>query len=179
MNKIIHGNIRVEINKIADSSIDLIVSDPPYQEGFTDLFDIFKQKLKPNGQILWFAQPTELYDLPEKPMQLLIWKEPYSPKPIRKKYREFLDVIAWYAYGDYTFNKLLWNLMNSIFEDVIIRDKRIHKWEKPLSLFERLVMVHTNKGDTILDPFAGSGNLQKVASDLNREYIGIEIEKVV
>ena len=154
---------------------DLIICDPPYQEGFTKHFRDFKKLLKPNGQILWFVQPIELYDLPEKPKQILIWKEPYSPKPIRKKYREFLDIIAWYAYGDYTFNPLLWNLMNSVFEDVIIRDKRLHKWEKPETLMERLILVHTNKGDRIFDPFAGSGVVERLAQKLNRKYLGYEI----
>ncbi|NCN38784.1 MAG: hypothetical protein GW914_00195, partial [Candidatus Aenigmarchaeota archaeon] len=116
-----------ELKYIKNQSIDLIVSDPPYMEGFTKYFEDFKKKLKPNGQMLWFCQPTELYDLPEKPLQVLIWKEPYSPKPIRKKYREFFDIIAWYAYSDYTFNKLLWNLMNSVYEDVIIGYERKHK----------------------------------------------------
>ncbi len=109
-----------------EKTFDLIVSDPPYNEGYTEKFEAIKQTLKPNGQIIWFCQPTELYDLPEKPTQILIWREPYSPKPIRKKYREFFDVMAWYAYGEYTFNPLLWNLMNSVFDDVVIDYKRKH-----------------------------------------------------
>src|SRR3990167_204318 len=157
MNKIITGDIRNNLYKIKDGSCDLIFVDPPYLEGFTSMFDDFKKKLKPNGQIIWFLQPIELYELPNKPHQILIWKEPYSPKPIRKKYREFLDIIAWYAYGEYTFNKLLWNLMGSVFNDVVVAEKRLHKWEKPRSLMEKLILIHTKEGDTILDPFAGSG----------------------
>ena len=65
--------------------------------------------------------------------------------------------------------------MNSVFEDVVIRDKRIHKWEKPITLLERLVLVHTNKGDLVFDPFSGSGNLGKVCERLSRNYIGIDL----
>ena len=174
--QIIYADVIKELPKIQDRSIDLIIADPPYQEEYTKYFEDFKKKLKPNGQILWFCQPTELYDLPEKPKQILIWKEPYSPKPIKKKYREFLDIIAWYAYGDYTFNKLLWNLMNSIFEDVIIGYERKHKWEKPKTLIERLILVHTNPNDVIFDPFAGGGTIKDVAEKLGRKYIGYEVE---
>ena len=174
--QIILADVIKELPKIKDKSIDLIIVDPPYQEGFTKYFNNFKEKLKPNGQMLWFCQPTELYDLPEKPLQVLIWKEPYSPKPIRKKYREFLDIIAWYAYENYTFNKLLWNLMNSVFEDVVIGYQRKHKWEKPETLMERLILVHTNKDDIIFDPFAGSGIIGKIAEKLGRKYIGYEVE---
>jgi DNA modification methylase len=166
-----------ELPKIKNNSIDLMIIDPPYKKDFPKYFYDFKSKLKLNGQILWFCQPIELYDLPEKPLQILIWKEPYSPKPIRKKYREFFDIIAWYAYGEYTFNKLLWNLMNSIFEDVVIGNERLHKWQKPKTLIERLILTHSNEGDLILDPFAGSGIIKQVAGELKREYMGYEIER--
>ena len=175
LNKIYCGDCLSILPSFPPNSVDLIIVDPPYMAGFTKYFEDFKKKLKPNGQILWFCQPTELYDLPEKPLQVLIWKEPYSPKPIRKKYREFFDIIAWYAYGDYTFNKLLWNLMNSVFEDVVIGYSRTHKWQKPDTLIERLLLVHTNKSDTIFDPFAGSGCIKKIAEKLERKYIGCEI----
>ena len=165
----------MEILPKMKEKFDLIISDPPYQSGFTDSFELIKSKLNTNGQILWFVQPTELYDLPERPKQILVWKEPYSPKPIRKKYREFLDLIAWYAYGDYVFNKLLWNLMNSVFEDVVIRDKRIHKWEKPITLMERLVLVHANPKQKVLEPFMGSDNLADVCLTHNRYFTGIHL----
>ena len=175
--EIIKIDVIKELPRIPDRSFDLIIVDPPYMQGFTKYFNDFRQKLKPNGQILWFCQPIELYDLPEKPHQILIWKEPYSPKPIRKKYREFFDIIAWYAYGNYTFNPLLWNLMNSIFEDVVIGYERKHKWQKPKTLIERLILVHTNKGDKVFDPFAGSGVVKEVCEETERRYVGYEIKK--
>ena len=175
--KIINKDVIKALPEIQDNSIDLIILDPPYMKGFTKYFFDFKKKLKSNGQMLWFVQPIELYDLPEKPKQILIWKEPYSPKPIKKKYREFLDIIAWYAYENYTFNKLLWNLMNSVFEDVVIGYKRKHKWEKPKTLIEKLILIHTNKGDMVFDPFAGSGIIKEVAEKLGRKYIGYELKE--
>lgn len=164
----------VQILKNMKRRFDLIVVDPPYHENFTSYFDQFKSKLKSNGQIIWFVQPTEIYDLPEKPKQILVWKEPMSPKPMRNKYKEFFDLIAWYAYDDYTFNPLLWNLMNGVFEDVVIGYVRKHKWQKPKTLFEKLILIHTNKGDSIFDPFCGSGILGDVAEEYGRRYLGID-----
>jgi len=168
-----------DLPNILNGSIDLIICDPPYHEDFTKYLPNFKEKLKPNGQILWCVQPTELFDLPEKPLQILVWKEPMAPKPKRRKYYETFDVIAWYAYGEYTFNNLLWNLMGSVFEDVIVAYERRHKWEKPATLIERLILVHTNKGDTILDPFAGSGIVGEIAEKFGRKYIGYDIEEKI
>ena len=172
-NKIYKGNC-VEVLPKVKNKFDLIIIDPPYQEGYEKYFNLYKDKLKENGQILYFVQPTEVFNLP-KPNQILIWLEPISPKPIYKKYREFLDFIAWYAYGDYTFNKLLWNLMNSRFDDTIIRDKREHKWEKPKSLMKKLVLIHTNKGDSVLEPFVGSDNLLEVCKEVKRKYTGVKL----
>jgi site-specific DNA-methyltransferase (adenine-specific) len=50
-----------------------------------------------------------------------------------------------------------------------------HPTEKPLSLISWLIQTHTNEGDMILDPFLGSGTTAKACKQLNRQYIGIEI----
>jgi site-specific DNA-methyltransferase (adenine-specific) len=44
----------------------------------------------------------------------------------------------------------------------------------PLSLVERIIRVSSNPGDTVLDPFAGSGTTLVAAQSLGREAIGIE-----
>ena len=52
-----------------------------------------------------------------------------------------------------------------------------HPTQKPTFLLERIILSSTNEGDSILDPFNGSGTTGIVASRLNRKYIGIEKEK--
>lgn len=46
--------------------------------------------------------------------------------------------------------------------------------QKPLILLERIVQLATNKDDTVLDPFCGSGTTCVAASRLGRNYIGID-----
>ncbi|MDU9048866.1 MAG: DNA methyltransferase [Candidatus Electrothrix sp. Rat3] len=46
--------------------------------------------------------------------------------------------------------------------------------QKPLILLERIVQLVTSKGDTVLDPFCGSGTTCVAASRLGRNYIGID-----
>ena len=48
--------------------------------------------------------------------------------------------------------------------------------KKPEKLLERIIKGSTREGDLILDPFLGSGTTASVAIDLNRKWIGIEIE---
>ncbi len=47
----------------------------------------------------------------------------------------------------------------------------------PEKLAEDHILSWSNEGDTILDPFAGSGTVGKMAKQLNRNYILIEKEK--
>lgn len=50
-----------------------------------------------------------------------------------------------------------------------------HPTQKPEVLLERIIKASSNKGDVVLDPFSGSFTTGKVAKDLGREFIGIEL----
>lgn len=51
-----------------------------------------------------------------------------------------------------------------------------HPTEKPVSLMSEILADFTNPGQTILDPFMGSGTTGVAAAKLGRRFIGIEIE---
>ena len=52
-----------------------------------------------------------------------------------------------------------------------------HPTQKPEKLIAKLILASSNKGDTVFDPFAGSGTTLAVAKKLGRHYLGIEKEK--
>ena len=56
-------------------------------------------------------------------------------------------------------------------------DHGLHVAQKPLALMELLVSLVTTEGQTVLDPFAGSGTTCIAAQRLNRHYIGMEINE--
>lgn len=49
--------------------------------------------------------------------------------------------------------------------------------QKPILLLERIIGLTTNEGDTVLDPFCGSGTSLVTASLMKRNYIGIDISE--
>lgn len=51
-----------------------------------------------------------------------------------------------------------------------------HPTQKPEKLIAKLILASTNTGDTVLDPFLGSGTTAVVAHKLGRRFIGIERE---
>ncbi len=52
-----------------------------------------------------------------------------------------------------------------------------HPTQKPIELLTRLINAATNKGDVVLDPFMGSGTTGVVCKRLDREFIGIELDR--
>ena len=48
--------------------------------------------------------------------------------------------------------------------------------QKPEALLERIIKASSNEGDLVLDPFCGCGTTVIVASKLNRQFIGIDID---
>jgi len=57
------------------------------------------------------------------------------------------------------------------------KTKGLHPTLKPLALMEWLVNTYTNEGDTIIDPFMGSGTTGIACARHNRRFIGIEKEQ--
>ena len=54
------------------------------------------------------------------------------------------------------------------------RDK--HPCQLPVHLLERLILMTTDEGDIVLDPFIGTGTTAIAAKRLARKYIGIDID---
>ena len=55
-------------------------------------------------------------------------------------------------------------------------DKRLHPATFPEGLVEFFVKSFTNEGATVLDPFMGSGTTGVACANLNRNFIGIELD---
>ena len=49
--------------------------------------------------------------------------------------------------------------------------------QKPILLLEKIIQIATDEGDTILDPFCGSGTTLVAAELLNRKYIGMDLSE--
>ena len=55
---------------------------------------------------------------------------------------------------------------------------RFHPTQKSLPMFEELIKKHSNEGDTIVDPYAGSGTTAVAAINTNRIYVCCEPDDV-
>ncbi len=58
-----------------------------------------------------------------------------------------------------------------------IRKGSLHPTQKPVSLLEYLIKTYTNEGDVVLDNCMGSGSTGVACKNLNRSFIGIELDE--
>jgi DNA modification methylase len=64
-------------------------------------------------------------------------------------------------------------------ERVKKKDGHLVRWQKPQSLYDRIIPAFTSPGDLIIDPFMGSGSLGRWCKKNKYQYIGIEIDKEI
>jgi len=55
-------------------------------------------------------------------------------------------------------------------------DRRVHPTQKPVALIEYLIKTYTNETEIVLDFTMGSGTTGVACKNLNRDFIGIEMD---
>lgn len=61
--------------------------------------------------------------------------------------------------------------------DKIASGKNIHPTEKPVALLKELILMSTDPGDLVVDPFSGSGSTSVAAMELGRNSLAFEIDE--
>jgi site-specific DNA-methyltransferase (adenine-specific) len=57
-------------------------------------------------------------------------------------------------------------------------EERVHEAQKPVDLVEYLIRLTTRENQIVLDPFMGSGTTAIACRNLNRRFIGFEINEI-
>ena len=134
-----------------------------------------KALLRKHELIYLFHNPTKPTNLKWTYNPQMVKGEPYSrgKQPIK-------NPAVYYKKVEYTHE----NLTGDRFPNSILRigntadnSKKIHPTQKPIELYEWLIKTYSNEGDLIFDPTFGSCNSGQACINLNRRYIGIEMNK--
>jgi len=173
------GNCIDHMHLMEDKQYDVIITDPMYHYSQSEKWAFHQEFIRvARGAIIVFAPPENEWVFPErgiKPDQILFWIKPISTKNTSKSYSRFMEMI--FVYGRWRWNsKRHWSQYTNVFNDLV--ELRNHPYKKPYSLIKRLVLNHTDVGDTVYDPFAGSGTTLEVCRDTGRFGTGSEIDKV-
>ena len=73
---------------------------------------------------------------------------------------------------DKTFPTCVWNIPTI---NAMSKERNGYKTQKPKALIERIIKASSNEGDTVADFYLGSGTTAEVCKDLNRNFIGCDI----
>lgn len=164
------------------ASADWIVTDPPYGKQFlslyADLSEFAARVLKPGGSLL--AMVGQSY-LPEVVQLLgkhltyhwtLVYETPggQAVQLWEKKINTFWKPLLWYVKDRYG-GDWVGDVCRSAPND---NDKRFHEWGQSESGMADIIDRFTYPGQTICDPFCGSGTTGVVAVRMNRLFIGID-----
>ncbi len=220
--RLLLGDVLDRIKEIEDESVDLIVTDPPYNlnKNYGNTKDNllhndyieFTRKwvkeahrvLKKDGTIYIFMGMryiSYLYIILEEElgMEFNSWITWYYTQGIGKK-KGFSprhdDILMFNKSDKFKFNlddvrvpqKYYRNINNmrganpgNVWEFSHIHycneNRKKHPTQKPEALFERMILASSDKGDTVLDCFLGSGTSARVCQQLDRNFIGIELNE--
>ncbi len=171
MNTIMLGDSFKELPLMSDNLVDLVLTDPPYNFTKDEKLFIHNQLLRIcKGTTIVFSPPKSQWILPAD--QYLFWIKPISTKNTSKRYSNFVEMMFVYETGVWNANRH-WSQYTNVFTD-LVDNAKLHPFRKPPSLIERLILNHSNEGDIVLDPFAGSGIVDRTCKNLNRQSISIE-----
>jgi len=201
---LIQGDCLEKMKQIEACSVDAVITDPPYMIGaisignpsaksgtwadmenaafwFSAWYAECWRKLKSTGYLLtfgnWRSIPTMLYALSKAGIpasSCLVWDKdwigPSAPNQLRPTY----EIVMFSARPDAAID-------NRSAEDLYLckwqaanNKTTEHPAEKPVTLLEHLIGLVTKPGDTVLDPFMGSGTTGVACHKTGRGFIGIE-----
>ncbi len=202
LNKIYNMDCLKGLKQLKDNSVDLVLTDPPYGMSYqsswrTDKYD----KIKDDDNIDWFKPLLEeLYRVLKNNSHCYIFCNDYAISYFRDWAKEIgfniKRTLVWVK-NNHTSGDLKGDYGNKT-EFIIYlqkgrrelngkRDTNVlffnreeskgHPTIKPLKLIEYLLIKSSNEKDIVLDPFMGSGTTAVACKELNRQYIGFELQE--
>lgn len=179
------GDFRTVGLHVPESSVDLIFTDPPYDEAASALFDDLAQfaarVLKPGGILLTYSGQLHLPQIYAAVGQHLqyMWTCAIGHGGGATWFRKWHLLNQWkpiLMYGKPPI-KTWW--INS-FADYVIggKEKSDHEWQQAIGEALHYIQAVCPPGGVVCDPFLGSGTTALAAKQLGMQYIGIEKDLV-
>lgn len=190
---------------LKENSVDLIVTDPPYNIGV----DYGKFKDKQKDYIKWcvkwlnecarvLKENGSLYTInyPRTNSRILIafnklihrnwivWHYPTNIGHSKKNFTPSQRVILFYTKGNkFKFNLEEGEVIQDLLHFNLVKNTSKEKVsgfpnQIPEKLISLLIELSSNKNDLVVDPFMGSGTVAAVCKKLNRNFIGFEIDPI-
>lgn len=107
---------------------------------------------------------------------ILIWvKNNWTAGDLKGAYAKQTEYIIYAVKGRHILNGR--RDSDVLFYPRVAGKKQLHQNQKPVELLEYLIKKSSNTGDLVFDPFLGSGSTGVACLNLNRKFIGIELDE--
>ena len=134
-------------------------NSPPTKEYFEEIMRISKNQIIFGGNF-FVLPPSSCW---------IVWDKDNGGN-------NFADAeLAWTSFKT-AIRKIRWRWNGLLQEDMMHKEERVHPTQKPVKLFEWIIKNYAKEGDTICDPFFGSGSCLVAAVRMGHPFIGFEKE---
>lgn len=191
------------MKRIPDGAVDMLATDPPYFSGMTSsgyqrrladanltvpfwkqCFGEWQRVLKDGGHIYlctdWRTYPFmfNLLDGYFILRNMIVWDYGWMKGGSFYRFRHELIIFATKGKCKRTFensndNCDVWRIKCINYT----LPTKLHQAQKPVELMEKMICNSSAEGDTVFDPFAGSGTTAVACMNLKRNFIGFEIDE--
>jgi site-specific DNA-methyltransferase (adenine-specific) len=195
---IFHGDCRAVLPTLASASVDLVLTDPAYLVNFTGRFDAKHEAIAGDDDTGWVVPVfTELWRvLKDDSFAVTFYGWPHADVFVGA-FKE----VGFRLVSHLVFLKRVWGLGRFTrgqhevayllakgrpavpkrgISDVIDWEREPnagHPNQKPVAALMPLLLTYAERGQTVLDPFMGSGSTLLAARQCGNPAIGIEIER--
>lgn len=187
--RLINADFMEKEKEIADNSIDLILTDPPYENEAFYIYEslawLADRVLKPGGSLVFYVGHLMLERvirvIGDNTDDLKYWwifcvrhSGNHSKIHARHIFAEWKPML-WYVKGAGPNESVTSSTMGDFIESTRPEtDKVLHEWEQSTTEAEYIIKNLTLENLTVLDPMMGTGTNGLAALKLGRKFIGIE-----
>lgn len=180
--------INGDFSKIDVGTVDAIITDPPYAREYWYLYknlgDLAERCLKDQGWLLAIVPQyglVETISMVSRPNLRQWWcSAMVMPEPPHARMRLKGMIVKWkpicvWLKGNWT-GKLGYR-PDMFLNNPPEQNQHPQGWEQSIDWARYCVANFSREGDTVLDPMMGVGTIGIACRELNRNFIGIEIDK--
>lgn len=197
LNTIYNEDYLETMKRIPDGTIDLVLTDPPYgiswespykrydgnnneweaienDDGSFDYQMMFQEIIRVSKRTIVFGAENFYQHIPHKG-RWIVWDK--RTLNITNEMLGSPFEMAWCSddKGQYRLYRVLHGGVVNADAEPGLPAKRFHPTQKPVKLMRHILNDYSKPGDTVYDPFMGSGTTALACKDLGRNFIGSEI----
>lgn len=166
-------------DKLADGSVDLFLTDPPYDriDLYGELAELAAAKLKTGRSCLAFCGQYHLPAVIRAMEKHLRWRGVVADRFGGPHHGIKTTKVAnsWHAILAFSKGAPIGAWLPDMVESGG-KEKDAHEWQKTLTDVEYLIEKLTDAGALVVDPYCGSGTVPAACRKLGRQGLGVEID---